>query len=68
MSFSSDQPIMLSVIDEEAKIRAYLPLPARSWLTREPGQGGDLEIYRSTLSQSHRDFDRRLSVPFPGRP
>jgi PII-like signaling protein len=26
MSLSSDQPIMLSVIDEEAKIRAYLPL------------------------------------------
>jgi len=26
MSLSSDQPIVLSVIDEEAKIRAYLPL------------------------------------------
>ena len=26
MSLSSDQPIMLSVIDEESKIRAYLPL------------------------------------------
>ena len=26
MSLSSDQPIMLSVIDEETKIRAYLPL------------------------------------------
>ena len=26
MSLSSDQPIMLSVIDEDAKIRAYLPL------------------------------------------
>ena len=46
----------------------YLPLPPRSWLTREPGRGGDLEIYRSALSHCHRDFDRRLSVPFPGRP
>jgi PII-like signaling protein len=26
MSLSSDQPIMLSVIDDESKIRAYLPL------------------------------------------
>lgn len=26
----------------------HLPLPARSWLTREPGRGGELEIYRST--------------------
>jgi SAM-dependent methyltransferase len=26
----------------------HLPLPPRSWLTREPGRGGDLEIYRST--------------------
>jgi hypothetical protein len=25
-----------------------LPLPPRSWLTREPGRGGELEIYRST--------------------
>jgi hypothetical protein len=28
-----------------------LPLPPRSWLTREPGRDGALEIYRSTLSQ-----------------
>lgn len=26
MALSSDQPIMLSVVDEESKIRAYLPL------------------------------------------
>ena len=26
MGLSSDRPVMLSVIDEEAKIRAYLPL------------------------------------------
>jgi len=26
MSLSSDLPIMISVIDEEAKIRAYLPV------------------------------------------
>jgi hypothetical protein len=26
-----------------------LPLPPRSWLTREPGRGGELEIYRRTL-------------------
>jgi PII-like signaling protein len=29
MSLSSDQPIMLSVIDDEAKIRAYLPVLER---------------------------------------
>ncbi|HVR62940.1 MAG TPA: hypothetical protein VMU50_13635 [Polyangia bacterium] len=28
----------------------HLPLPRRSWLTREPGRGGELEIYRSTLA------------------
>ncbi len=26
----------------------HLPLPPRSWLTRAPGPGGPLEIYRST--------------------
>ena len=26
-----------------------LPLPPRSWLAREPGRGGALDIYRSTL-------------------
>jgi SAM-dependent methyltransferase len=28
----------------------HLPLPPRSWLALEPGRGGELEIYRSTLS------------------
>jgi hypothetical protein len=28
-----------------------LPLPPRSWLTRQPGRGGELEIYRSALAQ-----------------
>jgi SAM-dependent methyltransferase len=28
-----------------------LPLPPRSWLARAPGQGGELEIHRSTLSE-----------------
>jgi hypothetical protein len=28
----------------------HLPLPARPWLTRELGPGGELEIYRSTPS------------------
>jgi len=27
-----------------------LPLPPRSWLTSQPGRGGELEIYRSTLT------------------
>jgi len=27
-----------------------LPLPPRSWLTRAPGSGGALEIYRSTIA------------------
>jgi hypothetical protein len=27
-----------------------LPLPPRPWLTLEPGRGGELEIYRSTLT------------------
>ena len=26
----------------------HLPLPPRSWLTREPGRGDELEIYRSS--------------------
>jgi hypothetical protein len=26
----------------------YLPLPPRPWLTRDPGPGGELEIYRSS--------------------
>lgn len=28
----------------------HLPLPPRSWLTRQPGRDGELEIYRSTLA------------------
>ncbi len=28
-----------------------LPLPPRSWLVREPGRGGELEIYRSARPQ-----------------
>jgi len=28
----------------------HLPLPPRSWLTREPGPGGELEIYRSNVT------------------
>jgi SAM-dependent methyltransferase len=34
---------------------AYLPLPSRHWLLREPGRGGELEIYRSTST------NRRIS-------
>jgi SAM-dependent methyltransferase len=30
----------------------YLPLPPRPWLTRQPGRGGELEIYRSTVYRS----------------
>jgi len=33
----------------------YLPLPTRSWLTREPGRGGDLEIHRSAPSYCRPD-------------
>ena len=29
-----------------------LPLPPQSWLTREPGRGGPLEIYRSAVTRS----------------
>jgi hypothetical protein len=32
-----------------------LPLPPRSWLTRQPGQGGELEIYRSHATPSVAD-------------
>jgi hypothetical protein len=32
-----------------------LPLPPRSWLAREPGRGGELEIYSSTLSLRQPD-------------
>ena len=31
---------------------AYLPLPPRSWLAREPGRGCELEIYRSRATFS----------------
>ena len=37
------RPLRLCCVD--------LPLPPRSWLVRQPGRGGELEIYRTTLLQ-----------------
>ena len=39
-----------------------LPLPPRPWLTREPGPGGELEIYRSTLSRGCLDRSATSSI------
>jgi SAM-dependent methyltransferase len=37
----------------------HVPLPPRSWLIREPGRGGELEIYRSNARWfASRDFGR----------
>jgi SAM-dependent methyltransferase len=45
----------------------HLPLPARPWLTLEPGRGGELELYRSTSNgASGRGANVTSQVPVPG--
>jgi hypothetical protein len=44
-----------------------LPLPPRSWLTREPGPDGDLEIYRSTAPTTANGARRGIDPDECGR-